>query len=161
LTPYAQLVSQIVDRLRAAEGIVDPPVVPVFAEWEEPDETLPGSGSDLTAQVETALARAGIAVIVYVEGVSLTEQNADLVEVRVQVVENIVNNRHETGTQKASINVTHACRSALENWQNADHKEWTPLLFAGISTLSKGPIMIREARFTTSTLMSTAYTSQS
>lgn len=161
MSPYAQLLSIVVQRLRAAEFIGDPPAVPVFAEWEEPDEDYPGTGSDLTAQVDTALAKAGLAVIVYIDSVDVTEQSADLLDLRIQVVENIVNNRHETGTQKASINVTHACRSALENWQNTDHKEWSPLQFAGISTLSKGPIMIREARFNTQTLMSTAYTSQS
>lgn len=153
MVPYLELLHSIVDRLREQDDFSGPPAVLVLPEADEPDPSRPGQGDALTDQIEGALGRAGTAVIVYVESVDVTEVGADLVQIRVQVVENIVNNRSQSGTQKPSLQLIHAARSALDGWQESEDSVWSPLAYNGFLTPSKGPIMIREARFETQTFM--------
>ncbi len=154
MTPYLQLLHAIVDRLRAEDPFATPPAVLVMPEADEPDPERPGQGDSLSDAVEAALAKVGVAVVVYIEDVEITDDGCDRVGVRVQVIEHTVNNRHERGSQKPNLTLAHFARSLLENWQSAERPEWTPLLFEGLDTITKGIVLIRELRFTTFTRMS-------
>lgn len=156
MTPYISILSAVVEHLRISEPFNVPPAVLVLPEADEPDETRPGQGDAVSDQVNTALEKAGVAVVVYLGEITATEQNADLVTIHVQVVEQVENNRSQTGANKPNLLLIHAARSALEGKSFETTPEWTPLIFIGIETISVGGAIIREVNFQTATFMSTA-----
>lgn len=144
---FHQLLHLVVDRLRETEFIKEPPAILVVPEEDEPSEDRPGQGDSLSDQVDGALARIGAGIIVYIESVDITNQGADEVEIRVQVVENVTINRHSRGSRKTCWNLLVASRNALDGFQHAEHQEWAPLQFLGIQTVQKDTPLIREVRF--------------
>lgn len=156
ITPYTKILNAVVDHLRISEPFNVPPAIFVVAESEEPNEERPGDNDPLSDRVNTALERAGVAVIVFMGEVSATEQGADLVTLNVQVVEHVDNNRSPSGTNKSNLQLIHAARSALEGQQFATTPEWAELVFIGIEPISVGGVIIREVKFQTMTFMSSA-----
>ena len=148
-TPYHDALHLVVDRLRDTDIVKDPPAVLVVPEEDEPDVDRPSEGNAVQDKISAALGKAGIAIVVYIESVDLTSQRADQVEIRVQVIESVVKNRHESGTKKPCWTVLHAIRSSLDNFQSELFPMWTPLRFAGFESVDKSLMLIREARFFT------------
>jgi hypothetical protein len=155
-TPYIKILNAIVDHLRVSEPFNVPPTVLVLPEADEPSDDRPGQGDSVSDMVNTALERAGVSVVVYLGEITATEQSADLVTIHVQVVELVENNRSTSGSNKPNLQLIHAARSALEGQQFASTPEWTELAFIGIETISVSGVIIREVKFQTMTLMSSA-----
>lgn len=153
-TPYSTLLFSVVTALRASDYFAGPPCVLVTPESDEPDVTTPGDGHFLSDRVDSALSKAGVAVVVYLQSVTVTEEIFDQVEIRVQVIENVIVNRSQSGTKKPSLNLAHCARSVLSGWQESVNSVWTPLIFEGLDTPNKGATMIREVSFSTTTFMS-------
>lgn len=147
--PYLQLLHSIVDRCALAEAVVGPPQILVVPEEDEPDIDRPGQGNQLQNRIDAAINKAGIAVIVYIEDAVGSEEGYDTVEFRVQVAENPVKNRHESGTRRACWEVLFGLRAMLQGWAPEPAGLWSGFQFLGFDTISKGEMVIREARFNT------------
>lgn len=156
MNPYLSLLHAIVARCNLADGIIGPPLIPVVPEEDEPSPDRPGEGNQVSNRIEAAINKMGIVVIVYIEGTTATEDGLDIVEFRVQVVENPVKNRHATGTQRACWSVLFSLRAWLQNWSPEPAGSWAEFLFVGFETISKGEQIIREARFRTMAVLETS-----
>lgn len=155
-TPYFSILSAITDHLRTSDPFVGPPGILVIQEAEEPSAERPGESDDVTPEVNAALDRAGVAVVVFIRDIAVTEQGADVVEIHVQVVEHVVNNRSPSGTGKPNLLLVHAVRGALEGQQFESTPEWSQLIFTGIDTISISGVIVRECKFNAYTFMSSA-----
>ena len=147
--PYIQLLAAVAERVRASERIGQAPVVPVFIEEDEPDETRPAQGDSLSDRVESSLAKLGVTLIVFLDSVTATPEGGDELEIAIQVVERVEINRHSSGTQKACWAVLMAARAQLQDWAPEPEGLWSAFVFTGTKTVSSGAQLIRESRFTT------------
>ena len=147
--PYVQLLQAVVDRVRKSDFITNPPAILVVPEEDEPSDDRPGQGDSIADRVEFALERAGIAVIVYIENGDATSEGGDKIDLRVQVAERPINNRHQSGTQKPCWEVLFSVRAQLENWAPEPEGSWAPFLFLGFTTITKGNDLVREVQFQT------------
>lgn len=153
ISPYHHLLRLVVDRLRSSSDIVGPPAIQVFAEEEEAVPGRPGYGENIYERMLSALERSGAVIIVYIDSVSVTENHADRADIRVQVIEHVVKNRHHSGSGKGSVTLMCAVRNCLENYRATDHPEWTPLRWSGWQTIDKSLELTREASITSMSLV--------
>ena len=149
MNPYLDLLNAVVDRVRAADVCSTPPAIPAFPEESEPNENRPGQGDNLEDRISIALGKSGIVLIVYIEGVDATEEDGDALEIRVQVVEETIKNRHPSGSQKTCWNVLIGLRAQLQNWAPEPEGSWMPFQFLGFVSVQKSNPLIREIRFRT------------
>lgn len=152
-SPYHTLMRVVMDRLRTSNFIVGPPSIQVIMEEDEPVADRPSECDSIADRINSALGRAGIVIVIYLESVIRGQVFEDIADLRVQLVENTEYNRDQLGTQKACWSVLSAVKDCLDGYSSAEHMEWTPLRWEEFLSIDKGVILIREARFSSRSMV--------